>query len=61
MQFGKLQRLLKRFAVFKNSSCVGEDICCACGAVQIAQFVSLIIDATTEFDVQVTVHNDKFL
>jgi len=36
MQFGKLQRLLKRFAVFKNISFVGEGICCTCRAVRIA-------------------------
>jgi hypothetical protein len=47
MQFGKFQRLLKRFAVFKDISCVGEGMCCACRAVHMAQFISLFIDAMT--------------
>jgi len=47
MKFGKFQRLLKLFAIFKNISCVGEGICCACRAVHMAQVVSLIIDAVT--------------
>jgi hypothetical protein len=47
MQFAKFQRFLKRLAIFKNISCVGEGIRSACRAVHMTQFVSLIIDAMT--------------
>ena len=40
---------------------VERSVCCACGAVHIAQSVSLITDEITKFDVQVTVQRDIFV
>jgi hypothetical protein len=43
MQFGKFQRIYKSFEISLNISSAGEDICCACSAVHMAQVVQIFI------------------